>query len=135
MAERITNGSKQLFEVRVLHHYWLDEGSVVFDLNGDQAEKDVRLQRYDMRPFLALTPTPETAKALRGLGGVYKATALGGVVVVSGGAVLPVDTTFEFVLTVQASTFLNYTALTLRPQTIVQLYHAPEDKTYRYKEN
>jgi hypothetical protein len=31
--------------------------------------------------------------------------------------------------------FFNYTALTLQPQTIIELYHKKEDKVYRYKTN
>jgi hypothetical protein len=135
MAERIVNEYQRLFEVRVLHHYWLDEGATVFDLNPDQADKDARLLKYDVRPFLALAPTLATADALGGLGGVYKSTALGGVTAVPGGAVLPAGTTFDFLLTVHHAGFFNYTALTLRPQKVAELYHPAEGRTHRYKEN
>lgn len=135
MAERIINGYKRLFEVRLLHHYWLDEGATVFDLIPDQTKKDTRLLKYDMRSFLAVTPTATAAKALSGFGGVYKNTALGCIVAVPNSAVLPPDAMFEFIVTVQNTAFYNYTALTLRPQKIYELYHQPEDKTYRYKEN
>ncbi len=135
MAEQIVNGYKRLFEVRLLHHYWLDEGPTMFDAIPDPAKKDRRLLTYDVRSFLSVVPTTATEQRLKGLRCVFKATALGFVVAVPALAEIPDDTLFEFVLTVQNSDFFNYTALTLRPQKIYELYHQPEDKTYRYKEN
>lgn len=132
MTERVRNGYKRLFEVRLLHHYWLDEGGTLFDLLPDPAR---RLLTYDRRPFLALTPTPATAKALAGLGCVYRDTALGGLVAAPDDAVIPNDAVFELVLTVQQAAFQNYTALTLPPRNIYELYYAVEDRIYRYKEN
>ncbi|MDR4505828.1 MAG: hypothetical protein MRK01_13735 [Candidatus Scalindua sp.] len=135
MAERIGNGYKRLFEIRLLHHYWLDDGATVFDLISTQEQRDKRLLSYDMRRFLSVSPTASTSKSLRGLGCVYKNTALGCVVAVPQDVVVPVETKFEFAVTVIAPAFFNYTALTLRPQKIYELYHKPEDKTYRYKED
>ena len=135
MAERATNSYKRLFEIRLLHHYWLDEGATVFDLISEPAKRDKRLLSYDMRSFLAVTPAAATVKALNSLGSVYKNTALGCLVVVPDSVVVPVDAVFEFVVTVRNVAFFNYTALTLRPQKIYELYHKPDDKTYRYKEN
>jgi hypothetical protein len=88
-----------------------------------------------MRSFFALTPTTITAEGLKGLGGIYKDTALGCIVAVPDNTVVPVDAMFEFVVTVQDANIFNYTALTLRPQKIYELYYQLEDKTYRYKEN
>jgi len=132
MAERVRKGYKRLFEVRLLHHYWLDEGATRFDLLPDPAR---RLLTYDCRPFLTLAPTPPTAVALAGLGGLYRDTALGGLVLVPDEAVIPDDAVFELVLTVRQATFYTYTALTLPTRNIYELYHSAEDKTYRYKEN
>jgi hypothetical protein len=42
---------------------------------------------------------------------------------------------FEFVLTVSDAQFFTYTALTLQPQTIVELSDKTEHKIYRYKTN
>jgi hypothetical protein len=141
MAERVVIGYKRLFEVRLLHHYWLDEGSTVFDLITDQSVKDKRLLTYDVRKFLSVAPTKATETALKGFGCIFKATALGFVVAVP--AITPVpmnqinlaDATFEFVVKVQNADFFNYTALTLQKQQISEWYHQPEDKIYRYKEN
>jgi hypothetical protein len=135
MTEPIINGYKPLFEIRLLHHYWLDEGAVVFDLIPTQKIRDERLRSYDIRSFLAVAPTAATAKALNGFGCVYKNTALGCITAVPDSTVVPVDAVFEFIVTVKNASVYNYTALTLRPQKIYELYHQPEDKTYRYKEN
>jgi hypothetical protein len=135
MAEHIINGYKLLFEIRLLHHYWLDEGDIIFDLILEQEKRDERLLAYDRRSFLAVAPTATTAKALGGIGGVFKDTGLGCLVAVPDAAVVPVEVVFEFVVTVKNMAFYNHTALTLRPQKIYELYHQPEDKTYRYKEN
>jgi hypothetical protein len=135
MGEQVINGYKRLFEIRLLHHYWLDEGSTVFDLLADQARKDARLLVYDTRPFLKTTPTAATARTLDGFGGLFKETALGCTVAVPNNAVIPADETLEFIVTVQNHDLLNYTALTLRPRRIYDLYHQAEKNSYRYKEN
>jgi hypothetical protein len=135
MAERIINGFKRLFEIRLLHHYWLDEGATVFDLMPMQKQRDTRLLSYDMRSFFTVAPTAATAKTLRGLGVMVKETALGCVVAAPDNSELPLDAMFEFVVTVQRIDIFNNTALTLRPQRIVERNHPPEKKTYRFKEN
>lgn len=135
MGEFITNGYKRLLEIRILHHYWLDDGATVFDLISTQEQRDKRLLSYDMRQLLSVSPTALTSKSLRGLKCVYKNTALGCVVAVPQDSVVPVETKFEFAVAVIDPAFYNYTALTLQPQKIYELYHKPEDKTYRFKEH
>lgn len=135
MPEAIVNRYEHLFELRLLHHYWLDEGAMIFDLIPDKTKRDRRLQTYDCREFLRVTPTGPTKKAFDALGCVFKETALGCIAAVPAGAVVPLDSPFEFILTVQHPAFYNYTAMTLRPCKVYALYHLPEDKTYRYKEN
>lgn len=134
MAERIVNGYKRLFEVRLLHHYWLDEGTTVFDLLPDD-DRNKRLLTYDMRSFLSVTPTASTDRRLKGLRCVFKTTALGFVVAAPGDVQIPDNDVFDFVLTVQSAGFFNYTALTWSKQNIYELFHQPENKVYRYKEN
>lgn len=133
MAERKEIGYKRLFEVRLLHHYWLDEGTTVF--NEFDPAKSKHLLTYDVQSFLSVAPTSSTQKVLAGLGGVCKNTALGWVVAVPKDALIPDNAVFEFVLRVQHISFFAYTALTLREQKIYELYYQPEDKIYRYKEN
>lgn len=135
MGERVIRGYQRLFEIRLLHHYWLDEGATLFDLIGDLAKQEARLLTYDARPFLKIAPTGATATALDGFGGFFKETGVGCIVAVPSSAVISADVTLEFIVTVQSKDLLNYTALTLRPRRIYDLYHQSEQKTYRYKEN
>ena len=146
MAEQVKIGYQRLFEVRALHHYFLDEG--VFDFNTPlpapdpndpnyQKEKieaalKSNLAAYDVRPFLSFTPVPATGQLLRGIHGVFKPTATGFVVAVPAGVEIPADARFEFAVQVQNADFFYYTALTLRRQKIVDI--AQDGKTYRYKE-
>lgn len=135
MAERITTGYRRLIEVRLLHHYWLDEGPTVFDLIPDQPKRESRLLKYDVRPFLASAPTPATHRLIKGLGCIYRDTALGFVVAAPGDIVVPLDAHFDFTVTVQTASFYQYTSMTLRPQKIYEVFYQPEDRIYRYKEN
>ncbi|MVM33502.1 hypothetical protein GO755_25925 [Spirosoma sp. HMF4905] len=133
MAERVQNGYRRLFELRLFHHYWLDQGSILFDLLTKQQQED-RLLTYDLRQFLAIAPTSPTEKLLKKLGAIYKNTALGCVVVVPAGTVVPADTLLELVLTVQNTDFFTYTALTLPKQTITEYVNRRENTMYRYKQ-
>ncbi|GFO54798.1 hypothetical protein GMSM_18050 [Geomonas sp. Red276] len=133
--ETVTNSYRRLFEVRLMHHYWLDDGATIFDLIADQDRRTGRLLTYDVRRLLAMAPTASTAAAIAGFGGVCKETGLGMVVAVPPGASIPADTTLEFAVTVRDSDFFNYTALTLRPRRIYEIFYQPEKKVYRYKEN
>jgi hypothetical protein len=144
MIERIAKKYKLLFELRLLHHYWLDEGTKIFDSLPKEKRK-TRLESYDRQSFLNIKPTDTTTELLKGLGGVYKDTALGCIVGVPISEVIPPNTIFEFSVTVKDPAFFNYTALTLRPQKIYEFSLQSEDvnseeqppkiKTYRYKEN
>jgi hypothetical protein len=135
MSERTTSRYKRLFEVRLLHHYWLDEGSTVFDVIADQPRKESRLLTYDVRLVLATRPTRTTEHDLRGFGCLFRQTALGFLVAAPDAAIIPPETVFTFIVTVSDSGFYNYTSLTLRPQAIYELRHPVDGKVYRYKEN
>jgi hypothetical protein len=135
MSERLSHKYQILFQVHILHHYWLDEGATLFDQIADETKKSNHLSTYDVRKFLAITPTQDTAKILNGLSCIYRNTAQGILVAVPTGTVIPTDTIFEWLVTITNADFFNYTALTLRNQKIYNLYHAQENKVYRYKEN
>ena len=135
MSERIANGYKRLFEVRMLHHYWLDEGPLVFDLIPEQVKKNRRLLTYDMRSFLAVRPTVATAKLLSSFGCLFRETPLGFVVAAPDSSILPTDTTFDFITSITDSRFYDYTALTIRSQKKYEIYNSIDKITYRYKEN
>ncbi len=134
MAERIVHGYKRLFEVRMMHHYWLDEGDDVFDRLSESA-RNTRLLNYDSRPLLDIKPTTPTIEALEGLQCKFKRSALGFVVGAPNDISVPSNAVFEFVVTVVNAEFFNYTSLTLRKQEIVELYYQPEKKIRRFKEN
>lgn len=130
MAERISTGYKRLFEVRVLHHYFLDDGSVDFTKALPQPQN---LAAYDIRPILSFEPTAATGKTLRGIHGVFRLTPLGLVVAVPAGVEVPADARFEFVVRIKDADFMNYTALTLRKQKTVDVLH--NGAVSRFKEN
>ena len=119
----------------MLHHYWLDEGSNAFDLISDQVKKDRRLLSYDMRTFLTAKPTVSTEKLLASAGCLFRETALGFIVTAPENLELRSDTVFNFAVTVSDSRFHDYTALTLRPQKIYEIYNNSDKTIYRYKEN
>ncbi len=134
MAERIVTGYKKLFEVRLLHHYWLDDGKTVFDrVPGER--KDFFFQTYDVGTFLSIAPTDATSKLMRVHGGVFRNTPTGFIAALPGDAILPTDTVFDFMMKVQSAGFFNYTAMTLRPQTVRELYSEPDKTRFRFKEN
>src|SRR5262245_11332006 len=108
MPEFVTTGYKRLFEVRLLHHYWLDEGATVFDQFGDQAKRDSRLLTYDARSFLVIEPTPATEKALAGHECLFKETPAGFVVVAPAKLSMAADTVLEFVVRIVDGAFFQY---------------------------
>ncbi|GAB3027965.1 hypothetical protein [Spirosoma pulveris] len=132
MAEGTTSRYKRLFELRILHHYWLDNGSTLFDAL-DDVVKNRRLLTYDVRQFMSLTPTEATQKALKKLGGIYRTTTLGCVVAVPDGTQVHADTRFDLILTVQSPAFFQYTAQTLFRQTIGEYHNRSNDSYDRYK--
>ncbi|MEN6622484.1 MAG: hypothetical protein ABFD50_13140 [Smithella sp.] len=135
MTERIVSGYRRLFEIRLLHHYWLDEGSTAFDFITPSKRKDERLLTYDIHSFLKIAPAISTEKNLRGHNCIYKDTALGCIVAAPDNAEFRENLTFDFAVTIQQAAFHNYTALTLQPQNIYELYYEIEDKIRRFKDN
>ena len=136
--EHATTPYQRLFEVRLLHHYWLDDGGTVFDaLAADK--QAARLLRYDIRPVLDAAPTPSTRTQLDRLHCVFRPTGQGFVVAAPQGTTIAADTQFSFVVSAAEGEFFNYTALTFRPRSIDEVFD-PSDNTpnrivYRYKEN
>lgn len=135
MSELSRSAYQPLFEVRLLHHYWLDEGATLFDRIADTAQKNQRLLAYDRRRFLSVVPTDPTAERLQGFHCLYQDTALGFIVAMPDNRTIAADTVFEFAVSVADPHFANYTAMTLPAQEIIELYHEPEKRYYRYKSN
>ncbi|MGY6275633.1 hypothetical protein [Methylomonas sp. MgM2] len=133
MSEKSRSAYQALFDVRLLHHYWLDDGATLFDRITDETQKNQRLLAYDRRRFLSVVPTGPTVEKLQGLDCVYQDTALGFIVAMPDDRTIAADTVFEFAVSVANNQFSNYTAFTLPAQEIVELYHEPELRYYRYK--
>jgi hypothetical protein len=110
MAEYLRRGYVRWFEVRVLHHFWLDQGATVFDQIPDQAARAQRLLTYDVRRLLAVRPSATTAATITGLRGVFRTTGLGFVVAVPHDVMVPLDATFEFFISVVGTGYPAYTA-------------------------
>lgn len=113
MVEFLRIGYTRAFEVRMLHHFWLDEGATVFDQIADPAKKAQRLLSYDVRRLLSFEPSTATAATITGLRGVFRTTGLGFLVAVPRDAVLPLDAAFEFFVTMVTPDYANYTAQAL----------------------
>lgn len=123
----------RLFEVRVLHHYWLDDGATDLDALDDEV-KDRRLLEYDVRSILRLEPSLPTSETIRGLRGVFRTSGLGFVVAVPADAVVPLDAEFEFFASPVDPGYSDYTALSLRPMPIVDVIDpADPERSRRYK--
>lgn len=134
MGERSRTSFTRLFEIRVLHHYWLDDGATEFSTLPDAG---ARLLRYDARGVVDLVPSRATAAVVAGLQGVFRTTGTGGVVAVPAEVVVPPDAVFEFYLLPRGD-YADYTALTLRSRAMVEVTDpaAPVyDNVRRYKAN
>ncbi len=60
-----------LFQVKVLHHYFLDKSKTLFD-NLSAQEKIRVLAEYDVRNLLKIAPTPSTQQILEGQNLLFK---------------------------------------------------------------
>jgi hypothetical protein len=134
MAELIGISYQRLFEVRLLHHFWLDDGSLLFDTLPD-SRKNTLLRNYDMRSFMEISPTPTTKSKIKSLKGVFKNTSLGFTIAVPKTMVIADDEVFTFTMTVTDAAFYRYSSLTLVNHKIHELYYPAEDRIVRYKEN
>ena len=134
MAEKITKNYHRLFDIQVLHHYWLDEGPTLFDKLAAEQQNN-RLLEYDMRSFFRFAPLPSTQTALRSYRCIFRETAFGGLVAAPAGVTLPDDQVFEFALSVNSGQFFDYTSLTFRRQQIYNLVSTVDGRMVRYKEN
>jgi hypothetical protein len=135
-VEVVRIGYTRMFEVRLLHHFWLDDGATVFDAIADEAVKTRRLLTYDVRRLLAVEPSATTRGTIAGLRGVFRMTGLGFLVAVPDDAVVPLDATFEFFVMGVSPDLANYTALSLRPQPIVDVADPADSAViHRYKAN
>ena len=112
---------KTLFEVRLLHHFFLDRASELFD-NMDLSGKTRSLKGYDVREFISIEPTAACARVLSKYHFIYKNTPLGLIIGtranLNAGKYFPaleLDDTLQFTFKVSFSDifFSNYTAVPL----------------------
>ncbi|MBE0662681.1 MAG: hypothetical protein IH597_09450 [Bacteroidales bacterium] len=120
MAVTITYN--KLFEVKILHHFFLNKGETVFDSMTDE-DKALTMLQYDVRDFFDIYPSPECQKTLNAHNCVFKATSQGiiiGVRAESDDQNPPTlslfnpfddDQVFTFVIQLKDMGFMNYTAL------------------------
>ncbi|MEU4156351.1 hypothetical protein [Actinoplanes sp. NPDC026670] len=112
VPDRIRTAYRRLAEVRLLHHYWLDDGATGFD-DLPEPDRTSRLLRYDVRKVLAVTP--------QFTGPVFRATGAGFVLAVPEDAVLDTGAVFDIHVTAVDPDLLSYTAAWLRPRPPVML--------------
>lgn len=121
-----------LFELWVLHHYWLDVGTTLFDaLPAEMREQQLRA--YDVRRLLELRPTQATAKRLAGLGGLCRPTSLGLLVLLPQHARVEDEALFEFTLRIVDRDLPAYSAYGLRLPTTNTLYHPKTGRPHRFR--
>lgn len=111
-----------LFEVKIIHHYFLNRGEKVFDAMND-SEKTKMMLRYDARDVFEIVPTEECNKLLRAYNCIFKVTSSGiivGLRAESDGLIPPKfkpfmtledDLKFTFLIKLRDRNFMNYSAL------------------------
>ncbi len=116
-----------LFEIRILHHYFLNSGLTHFG-QMTESEKAASMLRYDSREIFDIHPTSETLRLLASCKAIFRHTATGliaGIRSVKGEnqpdkkrASLGFDTTDTFTFTVEVKDpgFRNYTSLPLKTE-------------------
>jgi len=112
---------KTLFEVKLLHHYFLNKAGDLFD-NMSDADKSAVLRGYDVREFISIEPTADCARILSRYHLIYKNTPSGLIVGTranqSAGKFFPAfavedNLRFTFKVYFTDTFFSNYTALPL----------------------
>jgi hypothetical protein len=134
MVEKIINSYIKLFEIRILHHYWLDYGKTLFD-DIEEERKYKIISNYNCQRIFSIFPTKQTENILSGLQCIYKNTPFGFIVLSKKDTLFKGKIEFEFVILSKDPYLFNYTALTLPVRNIFEYYSQTKKKKYRYKEN
>jgi hypothetical protein len=113
-----------LFEVRILHHFFLNRGNEVFD-RMDEEERARMMLKYDAREIFDIIPSEECSELLNAYKCIYKRTSAGFIIGLRAEPddsnppkfkpfqSLPEDLAFTFYIKPRDHEFLNYTALPL----------------------
>ncbi len=116
-----------LFEIRILHHYFLNSGLTHFG-QMTESEKAATMLRYDSREIFDIRPTSETLRLLTSCKALFRHTATGLIAGIRSvkdknqpdkkQAYLLFDATDTFTFTVEVKDpgFRNYTALPLKTE-------------------
>lgn len=116
---------KNLFEVNILHHFFLNKGEQEWD-KMSQEDKDRMESKSDIREIFDITPTQESTKALSSHSCIFKKTATGILVGIKAKpdelnpgkfnsfVSLADNLTFRFLVKLKDLNFMNYTALPLQ---------------------
>jgi hypothetical protein len=115
---------KNLFEVKIRHHYFLNKGEKEWDSMTTE-ERNNQEEKFDVREILDITPTMDCTKLLNAQNCVFRKTASGILVGIkakpdsaNAGKFKPFVTltneTFRFAIKLKDYNFLNYTALSLQ---------------------
>ena len=109
-----------LFEVKLLHHYFLNKGLGNYEVMTEDAKAAMML-KYDVREFLDITPTAECRNNLERHNCIFKPTSTGIIVGIKAEPCelskfkpfhdLDDDLAFTFLLNLKDPSLLNYTAL------------------------
>lgn len=114
-----------LFEVTVLHNYFLNSGEDVYTAMS-LADKKKMLQKFDSNSFATIIPTIETNKRLKNYKMVFKTTKTGFRVYIkvkendetSPFIAVPQDLKLDFIISINDYQFENYTDLKFAPKQL-----------------
>lgn len=109
---------RPLFDVKLLHHYFLDEGEAVYGSTLDPENMEKNLAQYKLSNFMSVQPTENTINTLKNLRSRFVQSGYGFQVVTSTEGDEPFipfsDTlTFDFILKITDQYFENYTNITI----------------------
>lgn len=111
-----------LFEVKIMHHFFLNRGTAIFDSMSVADQADVML-KYDVREIFEIVPTEECMKIMNANKCIFKATSSGIIVGLRAESnqqqppkfkpfsSLADDLAFTFIVKLRDFDFMNYTAL------------------------
>ena len=111
-----------LFEIKIIHHYFLNKGDVNYNTMSDVDKANMML-KYDAREIFEIVPTEECSKILNAHNCIFKPTSSGilvGLRAESNGLQPPKlkpfksladDVIFTFLIKIRDNDFMNYTAL------------------------
>ncbi len=110
-----------LFEIKIIHHYYLDNGIQLFDALNDN-DKNEYLTNYSISDFIKISPTKTCEKILKNSRCIFKNTSTGMIVKIQvkkqGDNFIPYvdladDIDLRFKIEFKDSLFGNYTSLPL----------------------